>query len=427
MRILWFTNTPSCYCEMTGGYNGGGWISSLEKQLRNQTHTQLDETRKVEIGICFYYHNQTSPFKTIQNGVVYYPLRRPKKLLGYTLKAVFGKPEVASAQHEELAMPSLLNVVKDFQPDLIHVFGSENIYGLLAFYDVPPIVLHLQGILSPCLNAFLPPFVSWSMYFRSVKSARGMLRNISEKIAWKKNCITEQRMFKRIKYFMGRTEWDRNVTTVLNPKARYFYCSEMLRDTFYVDNPQRRLPSKHPIFVTIISSQLYKGMDMLLKTAKILKNMMNMKFEWNVYGDVVPTIAEEISGVSPKDVNVNLLGVASSEMLTDALLHSTAYIHTSYIDNSPNSLCEAMILGCTCISTNVGGISSLIEHGQTGFLVPANDPYSLSHWMAVVSENLSFNKTVGTNARKVALERHDKEKIAERVVEIYNQILKIER
>lgn len=426
MRVLWFTNTPSCYCDKKGGYNGGGWIASLEKQLLNKTYTQTDEA--LEIGICFYYHDQTPPpFKTVQNGVVYYPVPRPKKSFTYTLKTILESPTHASDRHEELAIPPLLNVIRDFQPDLIHVFGSENIYGLLASYNVPPVVLHIQGILSPYLNAFLPPFVSWFMYFRSAKSIRGILQNISEKIAWERNSITEQRIFKSVKYFMGRTEWDKNVVRVLNPTAQYFYCSEILRDAFYLNAPKRKLPSKYPVFVTIISSQLYKGIDFLLKTAKILKNIMKIEFEWNVYGNVVSTIAQEISGTNPQDVNVHLLGVASSEDLADALLHATAYIHPSYIDNSPNSLCEAMILGCTCISTNVGGIPSLIEHGENGFLVPANDSYSLSYWMTTVSEDFHLNETIGRNARKTALERHDKLKVAERVIEIYRQILEIEK
>ena len=34
MRILWFTNTPSNYKLQNGGYNGGGWISSLETEIK---------------------------------------------------------------------------------------------------------------------------------------------------------------------------------------------------------------------------------------------------------------------------------------------------------------------------------------------------------------------------------------------------------
>ena len=45
MRVLWFSNTPSRYYSVAGkkGYNGGGWISSLEALVRED----------VELGIIF--------------------------------------------------------------------------------------------------------------------------------------------------------------------------------------------------------------------------------------------------------------------------------------------------------------------------------------------------------------------------------------
>lgn len=64
--------------------------------------------------------------------------------------------ESASYEHEKLAIPQLLEVVNDFKPDIIHVFGSENIYGLLSNYVAIPLVLHIQGILTSIWNAYLP-------------------------------------------------------------------------------------------------------------------------------------------------------------------------------------------------------------------------------------------------------------------------------
>ena len=49
MRILWFTNTSSCYRRegvSANHYNGGGWISSLEMELKKR--------KDVELGVCFY-------------------------------------------------------------------------------------------------------------------------------------------------------------------------------------------------------------------------------------------------------------------------------------------------------------------------------------------------------------------------------------
>lgn len=418
MRVLWFTNTSSCYQEKTGsGYNGGGWISSLEKEIK--------KNNDIKLGICFYSRNEKQARKDEQSGTIYYIQPRPPKTLYYNLITILGKDRESSELHEKIAIPPLLEIVKDFNPDIIHVFGSENIYGLLAKYVDIPLILHIQGILSPSFNAFLPPFISWKDYIGQSDSFFVKFRLLSEKISWRRNGLTERRMFKYVKYFMGRTEWDRRLLSLFNSQARYYHCDEMLRDAFYQLNIKRTIPEK-PVFVTTISSQLYKGFDVVLKTAKLLKEVLRVDFEWKIYGDISPLFIEKKLKINHKDVNITLMGVASAEKIKDALLTSTAYVHTSYIDNSPNSLCEASLLGVTSISTNVGGISSLIEDGKTGFLVPANDPYQMAYLMKYIIDHKERNLEIGSVAYKVAMERHDRKKILERVVEIYNDVIENE-
>lgn len=417
MRVLWFTNTSSCYRCKIGGYNGGGWISSLEIELKK---------RDIELGICFYMGESCETKKETLNGTTYYILPRPSKTFLYTLITIAGKIERSSQMHERIAIPNLLNVVNDFHPDIIQVFGSENIYGLIAKYVKIPVILHIQGILSTYLNAFLPPFVSWRDYINQMKSIKGRLRFVSEKIAWQRNSYTEKRIFESIKYFMGRTEWDKRVVSLLNPKAKYYYCSEILRDTFYSLDAQRILPER-PIFVTTISSQLYKGFDLVLKTARLLKNIWNYDFEWKVFGDINPIVAKKICGIIPETVNVHLLGVASAETIQESLLQATSYVHTSYIDNSPNSLCEAMILGVPIISTNVGGIPTLVENGKTGFLVPSNDPYQMAYLMKFLFDKKNINISLGKSAKEVAMQRHNRKIIVNRVLEIYDDVIKYEQ
>ena len=418
MRVLWFTNTSSCYQEKIGSsYNGGGWISSLEKEVKKNNN--------IKLGICFYSRNEKQARKDEQNGTIYYIQPRPPKTLYYNWITILGKDKESSELHEKIAIPPLLEIVKDFNPDIIHVFGSENIYGLLAKYVDIPLILHIQGILSPSFNAFLPPFISWKDYIGQSNSFFVKFRLLSEKISWRRNGLTERRMFKYVKYFMGRTEWDRRLLSLFNSQARYYHCDEMLRDTFYQLNIKRTIPEK-PVFVTTISSQLYKGFDVVLKTAKLLKEVLRVDFEWKIYGDISPLFIEKKLKINHKDVNIKLMGVASAEEIKDALLTSTAYVHTSYIDNSPNSLCEASLLGVTSISTNVGGISSLIEDGKTGFLVPANDPYQMAYLMKYIIDHKERNLEIGSVAYKVAMERHDRKKILERVVEIYNDVIENE-
>lgn len=414
MRVLWFSPTSSLY-GVAHGYGGGGWISSLELEFGKRDG--------ITLGVCFFSNDAEG--KVEKEGTTYYPVKRAKKSAWYVIRQFCHRVEWGSMNHEATVVPSLVEVVDDFKPDIIHVFGSENVFGLVANYVKIPVVLHIQGILNPCLNAFLPPFVSWRTYIFSETPPKSILRNLTEKMVWQRNCVTERRLIKAVRHYMGRTAWDERVTKVLNPQSRYYRCGEILRDVFYKEGV-RELPTRRPVFVTAVSSQLYKGYDVVLKTAKLLK-YMGLDFEWRVYGWNAPRIAEKIACELSSNLNVRLLGFATAERLREALLHCTAYVHPSYIDNSPNSVCEAQMCGCTCIATNVGGVSALIEEGETGFLVPANDPYQMAYLMMQLWRDSKMNTAIGQAAKGVALKRHDRQGIANRVLEIYQEVLKEEK
>lgn len=66
MRVLWFSINASCYNSALskGGYNGGGWVSSLEKIIKKQDN--------VHLGIAFEFNS--SKFKDSIDGVDYYPI-----------------------------------------------------------------------------------------------------------------------------------------------------------------------------------------------------------------------------------------------------------------------------------------------------------------------------------------------------------------
>jgi glycosyltransferase involved in cell wall biosynthesis len=72
-------------------------------------------------------------------------------------------------------------------------------------------------------------------------------------------------------------------------------------------------------------------------------------------------------------VEVNFTGVLSKKKWIDLSKQHHIFINTSQYDNQPVSLIEAMALGLPVVSTNVGGISYLIENDLNGKLVPHAD------------------------------------------------------
>lgn len=413
MKILLYTQTSSNLNNSKSSiYNGGGWISSLEKALCRR--------KDVELAIAFFSENDFCKIK--QGNVLYYPMR--KYDIPFFQKIRFKCSKNGNEKLEKAKWAgyenALLDPINDFNPDIIEIFGSEECFGLVADKTAVPVVLHIQGILNPYLNAFLPPFISWKDFFCMTLHPQKIYDRVMTKVGWEVRCMREKEILRRVKHYIGRTIWDERVIKVFNPQAEYIYGSEILRDVFYIES-ERHIPNRL-IIVTTISNPLYKGFDLILKTASLLKNEMGLDFEWKVFGNVDARFIEHKLKIQSKDVNVRIYGVVSAENLHEALLACTVYVHPSYIDNSPNSVCEAQICACPVIAANVGGISSLIEDGKSGFLVPANDPYQTAFLIDKLNKDLTLNCHIGKKAKEIARERHSKDKIVSDLMDIYEYI-----
>ncbi len=93
------------------------------------------------------------------------------------------------------------------------------------------------------------------------------------------------------------------------------------------------------------------------------------------------------------------------------------FINTSDIDNTPVSVIEAMALGLPVISTNVGGISYLIDEGKTGLLVSPNEPEAMAGKIIDLLENTGLAKALSLAGREKTKEfdweliKHDWKKV----------------
>lgn len=408
MKILYFSNisfTPN-------SYNGGGWIFSTIKEMQKAGN---------ECAVCFLDEEDK---KSIINSLICYSIKGHNggsvyKKIMHRVKLLFGNNINVEKKTWPYYEKKFISIIADFKPDVIHIFGSEMQYGLIGSKTNIPVVLHIQGLINPYENALLPPSFSWENICKPFNLFSFLDLRISKRI-WQMNSFREREILKRVNNYIGRTIWDERVIRCFNKDANYFYGSEILREDFY-ENSVRCAPSGLKI-VSTISSPMYKGFDMILKTANVLRNYINVDFEWIVYGNVRPTIIEKLVGIRHNDVNVVLGGVVTGNKLKESLLNSTCYMHPSYIDNSPNSVCEAQILGVPVVSCNVGGVSSLIEENVTGFLVPSNDPYQAAFLICKLFKDQSLNKEIGQNSKKISYQRHDKSHICQQLLSVYKTL-----
>lgn len=86
----------------------------------------------------------------------------------------------------------------------------------------------------------------------------------------------------------------------------------------------------------------------------------------------------------------------------DWLQKGDIFINTTNVDNAPVSILEAMACGLCVVSTNVGGISYLLEDEKDALLVPQNDPVAMADAVSRILTVPGLSKRLSENARKKA-------------------------
>ena len=414
MRILWFTNTPS-KASAAFGYNspGGGWISSLE--------TLISKEKTYDLGICFFYTGKEYK-KLILEDVIYYAI---------PLKKRNGIQRILSRQMALLndeAPDYFDNVINDFKPDVIHVFGTELGYGKILINKFDKVIFHMQGLVKPYTEVYFPSGITKKnvIQYSTIGSIIQGLTFFHGHLDLKKRSNRELTIIKHWKYFSGRTHWDRNYVKLLNPTSTYFHCDELLREEFFLH--EWSTPKDHPMNGTIvigstINPSIYKGLDLIYKVIPLLKDY---QVHWKIFGlaedNILNTVIKKVINNGKKNSSIQFFGAVCATDLITELKKCHFFVHPSYIDNSPNSVCEAQLLGMPVLSSSVGGVSTLVSNSINGFLFNPYDKYDLAGLLAYLINNYSIALKAAHKARIDAIKRHSSDEILKSVRFMYNSI-----
>jgi len=137
-------------------------------------------------------------------------------------------------------------------------------------------------------------------------------------------------------------------------------------------------------------------------------------------GPLLPSLSElaVALGVGP---SVHFLGARGD--VPDVLNALDAFVLTSNTEGLPLVVPEAMATGLPVVSTSVGGLPTVIDEGQTGFLVPPEDLEQLRNRMAMLQADPDLGRAVGSQARRAALVRFSAERMAREYMDLYERVL----
>ena len=418
MKVLWIVNLiPSNVSAAMGTAKSvlGGWVESMAGQLSLRNDIQLAVACKNEGSEQFFYQ---------LDRVNYYGVAYNSKTSVDEIKK------------------RCLQIIDDFCPELIQIEGTEFLHALAMLGAAKErnikTVVSLQGILNGQYNyqcgQLQIPDMMFSLSFTNIYSAWVMY--LRQRCWYKKRLAPERKILEQADNFMGRTVWDRAHSYSINPSAGYYTCNRVLRPPFYEKKWDVKNIERHSIYIGNGYFPL-KGLHfVLMALPQLIREYPDVK----VYvGGYKPF--EEHDRRSPlkkgyaaylkkliRDLDIAghvvLLGPLSAQQVADRLEKSHVYVLCSTVENSPNTLGEAMVIGTPCVSAYVGGVADMADDGTEVLFYRNDDPAFLAWNIKRIFDYDQFANKLSQKAKIHALETHDAKKNAEKLISVYNEILK---
>jgi len=173
----------------------------------------------------------------------------------------------------------------------------------------------------------------------------------------------ERRAMRRAALVLAWTDWARRAVEREAPGANVVEHHPGIDLHRYVPAPRRERARPRVLFVGGRFAE--KGGEDLLAA---LGDLLGREVDLDV---VTPTALPGGEGVC-----VHRLSASDSRLL-DLYQQANILVLPTYGDTNPWVLLEAMACGTPVVSTPVGGIPDMLEHGHAGVLVPYGDPRAL--------------------------------------------------
>ena len=403
MKVLWITNVELPDAANSRGNNVvvGGWM--------HQTLNYIKNSIELYVAACV-----SEKYDWIEINSVNY--------CGFT-------PEIDEVDFER--------IIESIDPDCIHIWGSEynhSYYVTKAARNLSKIectVLSIQGLVSVYAEHYydgLPPEL---IHRRTLKEFFGRRNIAQEKKMMELQGQTEISTFQMLENCIGRTDWDYACAKQMNPQIEYHFCGEILRESFYVNRWKYEECDKEVIFFSQAHYPI-NGLHIMLRALPIIK-------------EYYPAVVLRIVGNNPQKKaifkrssyekyicnlihdndlsnSIEWLGQLSENEMMLNYKKANVFVCSSSIENSSNSIGEAMLVGTPIVASDVGGIKSFMEHEKEGMLYHSTAVYMLADNVIRIFNSRSLAMQLGNNAHERAKKYHCIEDNLQRLIKIYNKL-----
>lgn len=421
-RVLWICNImlPVIARAKKLPYsNREGWLSGIFGQIAGR---KGEAGNVIMLGVC-------------------YPVERKEEEEYLTVEGIscygFCEDLLRPEQYAPDMEKRFTEIFADFRPDIIHIFGTEFPHALAAaraFGRSKRTLVGIQGLCNEIAKVYmagLPETVCRFRTFRDIIRKDSLVQQ-QEKFA--RRGRNEIELLRLSGHITGRTRFDREGSLKWHQDARYHRMNETMRSSFYTGEWKWESCEKYRIFLGQGDYPL-KGFHFLLEAMPFLlarypdtkiyvagnsivaHSTWKEKLKLSAYGKYLLSLMKKYDLTG----KVTMLGKLTEEEMKEQYLKAAVYVCPSVLENSPNTVGEAMLLGVPVVASKTGGIPDMITDGEDGLLFPVGDVRALAETIDSVFEKEPAQR-LSAAARKRAKEVHDGESNYKRLLEIYEEI-----
>jgi len=409
MKILWISATIFTDAEEK---QSGVWQKSLALKLALNKDIEL---------INISYQNSSRE-------VIEYSFSNIKQ---------YGLPRLGKAKRGYPPQETILlfeKIIIENNPDIIHIWGSENPLKLLAFdQKLQGIkVLSMQGVLGSIAECLLN-----GLTYRELVSTIGIRELLkretlfSIKKSFYQDAKIEHEMIQKSKYIITQSEWTESQIKPINSNAQFFRINRVLRDTFVAAKKWNEFEHKKPVIYSAAIGYSLKGLHVLIKSLSIVKSIFpNVELRLagavgrkDFLGDGYIRLIIRMINKYGLQKNIIWLGAITADQIVKNLQQSSVFVNPSYIESYSVVVAEAMAVGTPSVLSFAGAMPELAESNKEAlFFTPGDYKQCAAKIIKLISDN-ELASELSVNAQKKAEYRNSKIDTVAEQIKIYREIL----
>ena len=413
MKVLWITSRPIAGTCGTGiSSTSGNWLDAAYESCKNIPGVELSI---VSLGNV----DRLTEFE--EGNAKMYLLPRGHKT----------QYNISDSAHVK-EWKELSAAVK---PDILQIWGTEHPEYLLAArtFAYLPIIVYIQGVVGKVAREFCHG-LSWKERMKNI-SLQDLYRHSwmgANQKKYYKQAEVEKEILRLAKGAIVENDWCASQIAAIAPDCRIYRSKLPIKKDFFNASWTLDKVERHTLFTNAGGAPI-KGHHMLFEALALVKQK---------YPDVkllIPGISRMGEGFVNKSrrtgyenllqqrmkklgirENVEYAGVLTAEEMALRISRCNAYVMASCVENHSSSLIEAMVVGAPCVSSFVGGVSSVAVHEESALLYNYDDPQLLASYIVSIFDDDALALRLSGNAKNIRESR--RVNLGEDFTYIYNEV-----